>query len=147
MILQQKEQTPTILYLYGEFMNALGVISKGDIGSSYLYLEPNSNSGPAYGLIKTGLFLAQAAVESVHFGACNEVSWEKDVFERYPLSNACDQGGRLIGRSAPYKDSDSCFEDEAFMACEVDGDMSTVALTLGIFEGVPPALGLLANLK
>ena len=134
-----KEQTPTKLYHYDGFMNALGVISKGDIGSTYFYLGPNGG-GPAYGLINVALFLAQAVVESVHFGVCDEVSWEKDVFERYPLSNACGQGGRLIGGSAPYEDSNPCSDDEAFMACGVDAEMSAAAETHGIFEGAPPPL-------
>ena len=135
-----KEQTPTKLYHYDGFMNALGVISKGDIGSTYFYLGPTGDSGPAYGLINVALFLAQAAVESVHFGVCDEVSWEKDVFERYPLSNACGQGGRLIEGSAPYEDSNPCSDDEAFMACGVDAEMSAAAETHGIFEGAPPPL-------
>jgi len=134
-----KEQIPTKLYHYDGFMNALGVISKGDIGSTYFYLGPNGG-GPAYGLINVAIFLAQAAVESVHFGVCDEVSWEKDIFEMYPLSNACGQGGRLIERSAPYEDSNPCSDDEAFMACEVDAKMSAVAETHAKFEGAPPPL-------
>ena len=120
-----KEQIPTKLYHYDGFMNALGVISKGDIGSTYFYLGPNGG-GPAYGLINVALFLAQAVVES--------------VFERYPLSNACGQGGRLIEGSAPYEDSNPCSDDEAFMACGVDAEMSAAAETHGIFEGAPPPL-------
>ncbi len=46
---------------------------------SYFYLGPNGNSGPAYGLINVGLFLAQAAIESAYFGACDEVSCDKEV--------------------------------------------------------------------
>ncbi len=60
------------------------------------------------------------------------------VFERYPLSNACGQGGCLIGGSTWYEDLNTCSKEEAFMVCEVDGDMSVVALTHGIFKGVPP---------
>jgi hypothetical protein len=134
------EQTPTELYQYDGFINALGIISKGDVGSTYFYFGPNIDSGPAYGLANVALFLAQAAVESVNFGACDDVSWEKDVFGRYPLSNACGQGGRLNIGSAPYEDSNPCSEDEAFMACEVDVEMSIVAETQETFVGAPPPL-------
>ena len=77
------EKHPTELYQYSGFINALGVISKGDLGSSYFYLGPNGIEGGAnYGLANAALFLAQAAVETVQFNICDEISWEKDVFGR-----------------------------------------------------------------
>jgi hypothetical protein len=148
-----KEQSPTRLYQFDGFINALGVISKGDVGPSYFYLGPNEDEtdeedGSTYGLINAALFLSQSAVESIQFGVCDEVSWERDVFDRYPLSNACGQGGGKqtnIGgttsmAAAPYTDSNPCSEEEAFMACMVDVNMKAVAETQGIFSGAPPPL-------
>jgi len=155
-----KEQSPTTLYQFDGFINALGVLSKGDVGPSYFYLGPNesetdeedgssSTSGSTYGLVNAALFLSQAAVEAVQFGVCDEVSWERDVYARYPLSNSCGQGGGKqtnigstisMAAAAPYIESNPCSEEEAFMACAVDGNMKAVAETQGIFTGAPPPL-------
>jgi len=136
-----KEESPTQLYQYSGLINALGVISKGDMGSSYFYLGPNDNiDGVSYGLANVALFIAQAAVETVQFGVCDEISWEKDVFGNYPISNSCGQG-RFAGASmVSYEDSNQCAENEAFMACEADVDMTAVAETRAIFAGAPPPL-------
>ncbi|KAL7535511.1 hypothetical protein ACHAXR_006535, partial [Thalassiosira sp. AJA248-18] len=133
------EKSPTQLYQYGGFINALGTISKGDMGSSYFYLGPNVN-GAEYGLANVALFLAQAAVETVQFDVCDDISWEKDVFGLYPLANSCGQG-RFVGTSKVlYEDSNHCADDEAFMACPVDAEMTAVAESHGIFVGAPPPL-------
>lgn len=138
--LATKEESPTQFYQYGGFVNALGVLSKGDMGSTYFYLGDTTSNGVDHGLVNIALFLAQAAVETIKFDICDEISWEKDVFGRYPISNSCGQG-RYAGLSlASYQDSNPCAEDEAFMACPVDPTTVTVATTRGIFNGAPPPL-------
>ncbi len=137
-----QEKSPTQFYQYGGFINALGVISKGDMGKSYFYLGPNDNLdyGPEIGLANVALFLAQAVIETVQFDVCDDISWEKDVFGLYPLSNSCGQG-RFAGLSSvSYEESNPCSASEAFMACEVDADMRAVAETKAIFVGAPPPL-------
>ena len=137
--LMTMQASPSKMYQYSGFINALGVISKGDMGSSFFYLGDNPNE-PNYGLANVALFLSQAAIESVQWDVCDDISWEKDVFGRYPLANSCGQG-RFIGQSmVSYEESNQCAEDEAFMACDVDLDMSAVATTHGIFAGAPPPL-------
>ena len=137
--LMTMQASPSKMYQYSGFINALGVISKGDMGASYFYLGDNP-SEPNYGLANVALFLSQAAIESVQWNVCDDISWEKDVFGRYPLANSCGQG-RFIGQSmVSYEESNQCAEDEAFMACDVDLDMSAVATTHGIFAGAPPPL-------
>ena len=139
--LTTNEESPTQLYQYSGFINALGLVSKGDLGSSFFYLGSNANTESIYGLVNVGLFLSQAAVETVQFDVCDEISWEKDVFNRYPISNSCGQG-RFAGTSAAvsYEDANPCAGHEAFMACPVDLSMSAVAETHGIFVGAPPPL-------
>ncbi len=83
---------PTQLYQYGGFLNALGVLSKGDMGSTYFYLGDDDSGGSNYGLANVALFLAQAAVETVQFDICDDISWEKDVFGKYAIANSCGQG-------------------------------------------------------
>ena len=84
---------PTTLYQYGGFVNALGVLSKGDMGSTYFYLGPDDDRrGPNYGLANVAVFLAQAAVETIQFDICDEISWEKNVFGKYAIANSCGQG-------------------------------------------------------
>ena len=137
--LMTMQASPSKMYQYSGFINALGVISKGDMGSSFFYLGDNPNE-PNYGLANVALFLSQAAIESVQWDVCDDISWEKDVFGRYPLANSCGQG-RFTGQSmVSYEESNQCAEDEAFMACDVDLDMSAVATTHGIFAGAPPPL-------
>lgn len=65
---------------------------------------------------------------------------EKDVFGKYPMSNACGQG-RYSGISmASYQDLNRCAEEEAFMACPIDPATVARASTKGIFDGSPPPL-------
>lgn len=136
-----KEKSPTQLYQYGGFVNALGVMSKGSVGSMYFYLGPSDNPGKTdYGLANVAIFLAQAVIETVQFGVCDDVSWEKDVFGRYPLSNSCGQGRYVGVASATYEDSNPCSDDDAFMACETNLEMTAIAETHGIFVGAPPPL-------
>ena len=70
-------ESPTQLYQYDGFLSAIGVYTKGHMGSSFFYLGNNS-SIVAYGLVN-------AAIETVKFDACDEISWEKDVFGHYPI--------------------------------------------------------------
>jgi len=135
------KESPTQVYQYGGFINALGVVSKGDMGSTYFYLGSNDNVGGFnYGLANVAIFLAQAAVETIQFDICDEISWEKDVFGKYPLSNSCGQG-RSVGVSmVSYEDSNPCADHEASMACPVDPETIAVAETHGIFVGAPPPL-------
>ena len=136
-----KEESPTKLYQYSGFINALGVMSKGDVGSTYFYLGPDGDSvGHNYGMANIALFLGQAASETIQFDVCDEISWEKDVFGRYPIANSCGQG-RFGGVSmVPYEDANPCAEDEAHMACDGNVEMAAVAETHGIFRGAPPPL-------
>lgn len=136
------EESPTQLYQYGGFIDALGVVSKGDTGNSYFYLGPNINveEGAKYGLVNVAIFLAQASIESVQYGLCDDINWEKDLFGKYPLANSCGQG-RFAGLSkVPYQDSNKCAYDEVDMACPVVLQMRAVAETHGIFAGAPPPL-------
>jgi len=144
---------PTQLYQYKGFINALGVLSKGDMGSNYFYLgqeedqrrrppsvDDADDDGVTYGLANAALFLAQAAVETVQFDICDEVSWEKDVFGKYAIANSCGQG-RFAGVSmVAYQDSNPCADQDSIMACPIDPTMTAVAETHGIFAGAPPPL-------
>lgn len=134
-----KEQSPSQMYDYNGFINALGVVSKGSMGSSYFYLGYNPDQ-PDYGLANIALFLAQAAVESVQYDVCDDISWEKTVFGTYPIANSCGQGKHAGMSTTSYEDSNLCSEDETFMSCEVDPQMTAVANTHGIFSGAPPPL-------
>jgi len=121
------------------------------MGSTYFYLggedstrkqqqqQPNNNE-VTYGLANVALFLTQAAVETVQFDICDDVSWEKDVFGKYAIANSCGQG-RFGGVSmVSYQDSNPCADEDTFMACPIDPTMTTVAETHGIFAGAPPPL-------
>ncbi|KAL7553435.1 hypothetical protein ACHAWF_016718 [Thalassiosira exigua] len=137
------EATPTKLYQYRGFINALGVISKGDMGSSFFYLGNEDEDGGMalqYALANLAIFLAEATVETVQYDVCDDVNWERDVFNRYPIANSCGQG-RFVGDStALYEDSNPCAESDAFMACQIVPGMQTAAETHGVFVGAPPPL-------
>jgi len=118
------------------------------MGSTYFYLgqedqqqqSSNGKNGVTYGLANVALFLAQAAVETVQFDICDEVSWEKDVFGKYAIANSCGQG-RFGGVSmVSYQDSNPCADQDTIMACPIDPTMTAVAETHGIFAGAPPPL-------
>jgi len=135
------DESPTELYQYDGFIGAIGVYSKGDMGSKHFYLGAGDlNVAINYGLVNIALFLSQATIQSVANDVCDEISWEKDVFGRYPISNACGQG-RFSGLAdAAYEDTNQCEEDEASMACSVDPDMTAIALTNPQWAGAPPPL-------
>eukprot|EP00804_Cyclotella_cryptica_P006850 CCRYP_010966-RC/>CCRYP_010966-RC protein AED:0.09 eAED:0.09 QI:59/0.92/0.86/1/0.85/0.8/15/815/1501 len=134
-------ESPTKMYQYDGFLNALSIYSKGLMGSSYFYFGDNTLSSANYGLVNVALFLANAAVETVKYDICDEISWEKDVFGYYPISNACGQGGFGGGSSSvPYTEANKCTEEDAHMACQVDPAMETVAMTVGAWAGAPPPL-------
>lgn len=76
----------TKLYGYDGFLNAIGLVSKGDLGSDYMYLGDDSPWGQNYGLVNIALFLSQSVIETVQFDLCDEISWEKNVFGKYPVS-------------------------------------------------------------
>ena len=77
---------PTKLYGYDGFLNAIGLVSEGDLGSTYMYLGDDSPWGQNYGLVNIALFLSQSVIETVQFDMCDEISWEKNVFGKYPVS-------------------------------------------------------------
>ena len=132
---------PTKMYQYDGFLNALSIYSKSLMGSSYFYFgDHDSISSINYGLVNVALFLANAAVETVRFDICDDISWEKDVFGYYPISNSCGQGGFSGMSSVSYVESYPCKEEEEHMACQVDTDMEVVAATNGVWVGAPPPL-------
>jgi hypothetical protein len=132
-------ESPTKLYQYDGFVNALGIFSKGKMGSNHFYLGDDAVGGENFGLVNIALFLAHASVESVKFDVCDEISWEKDVFGMYPLSNACGQG-RFTGSTSEYASSNQCTAEEASMACQVDANMKAIAETQATWPGAPPPL-------
>ena len=77
-----KEESPTQMYQYGRFINLLGVVSKGHMGSTYFYFGINDANinGVNYGLANIAIFLFQAAVEMVTFDICNEVSCKWNIY-------------------------------------------------------------------
>jgi len=132
-------ETPTTMYQYDGFLNALSVFSMSLLGSSYFYFGDDSGS-INYGLVNAALFLAHATIETVRFDICDDVSWEKDVFGYFPLSNACGQGGLVGMSSVSYEHSYQCKEDEKHMACAVDPNMKSKATTNSGWTGAPPPL-------
>ncbi|KAL7452015.1 hypothetical protein ACHAWC_003762, partial [Mediolabrus comicus] len=137
-----KEMVPTQRYLFGGFVNSLGIVSKGHLGSSYFYLGQNDDpsAAPDYGLVNVALLISQAAVETVKYDMCDEVSWEKDIFGRYPLANSCGQGKFSKIADSSYEDTNQCSNDESFMACSVDSAMMASAETKKTWDGAPPPL-------
>lgn len=109
------------------------------MGSNHFYLGDDAVGGENFGLVNIALFLAHASVESVKFDVCDEISWEKDVFGMYPLSNACGQG-RFTGSTSEYASSNQCTAEEASMACQVDANMKAIAETQATWPGAPPPL-------
>jgi hypothetical protein len=138
------KEIPTQRYLFGGFINALGVVSKGHLGSSYFYLgqsdDPSAAPNVNYGLVNVALLISQAAVESVKFDVCDEVSWEKDIFGRYPLANSCGQGRSSGVSHASYDATNQCTDEESSVACPVDPAMTAFAETMVTWEGAPPPL-------
>jgi len=137
------KKVPSQRYQFDGFINALGVISKGHLGSTYFYLgqsiDPAASSSVNYGLVNVALLLSQAVLESVKYDVCDEVSWERDVFGRYPLANSCGQG-HFAGVQTSYDASNQCAEEESFLACPVDPSMTVTAESRVIWEGAPPPL-------
>lgn len=137
------KKIPSQRYTFDGFINALGVISKGHLGSSFFYL--GQSIGPAaspsvnYGLVNVALLLSQAVLESIKYDVCDEVSWERDVFGRYPLANSCGQG-HFAGVKTSYDAANQCSEEESFLACPVDPSMTVTAESRVIWEGAPPPL-------
>jgi hypothetical protein len=131
---------PTKMYQYEGFLNALSIYSRSLMGSSYFYFGDETIDSINYGLVNAALFLANAAIETVRFDICDDISWEKDVFGMYPISNACGQGGFTGSSAVLYENSFECKEEEQYMACQVDADMETTAATNGAWIGAPPPL-------
>eukprot|EP00986_Skeletonema_menzelii_P000462 scaffold132_cov119-Skeletonema_menzelii.AAC.5 len=138
------EQSPSKRYRFDGFINALGIISKGDMGSSYFYLgqsnDPVASPNVNYGLVNIALLLSQAVLESVKYDVCDEVNWEKDVFGRYPLANSCGQGRFSGVTRTSYDAANQCTSEESFMACPVDPYMTVTAESRVIWAGAPPPL-------
>jgi hypothetical protein len=70
--------TPTTMYQYEGFLYALSIYSKSLMGSSYFYFGDETDDSINYGLVNVALFLANAAIETVRFDICDDISWEKD---------------------------------------------------------------------
>jgi hypothetical protein len=134
------KQAPTQRYIFGGFINALGIISKGNLGSSYFYLGRNGDPTGFRGLVNIALIISQAVVEAVKYDICDDVSWEKDVFGRYPLANSCGQGRFSGVTDTPYDATNQCTDEESFVACPVDPAMTTIAESKVTWAGAPPPL-------
>mmetsp|Transcript_12609 Transcript_12609/g.25139 ORF Transcript_12609/g.25139 Transcript_12609/m.25139 type:complete len:1258 (+) Transcript_12609:175-3948(+) len=133
------KESPTQRYQFDGFINALGVISKGHLGSGYFYLG-QSDENVNYGLVNVALLISQAVVESIKYDVCDEVSWEKDVFGRYPLANSCGQGRYSGVTHTSYDAANQCTDEESFLACPVDPSMTATAESKVIWAGAPPPL-------
>ena len=139
---QSGAESPTKMYQYDGFLNALSIYSKSLMGSSYFYFGDDDDATISinYGLVNVALLLANSAVETVRFDICDDISWEKDVFGYYPISNSCGQGGFSGISSVSYAESYPCTAEDEHMACQVGTDMESVAATNGAWVGAPPPL-------
>ena len=78
-------ESPTTMYQYSGFLNAIDIYSKTLMGSSYFYFGDDRSSSINYGLVNVALFLANAAIETVRFDICDDISWEKDGKSACPM--------------------------------------------------------------
>lgn len=138
------KEIPSQRYLFDGFINALGIVSKGHLGSSYFYLGQSDDPAVAtnvnYGLVNVALFISQAAVESVKYDVCDEVSWETDIFGRYPLANSCGQSLSSGVTDSLYDAANQCTDEESSLACPLDPAMTAIAESKVMWDGAPPPL-------
>lgn len=124
------------IYHYEGLLKALGVMTLHNVRSGNFYLGEGMGDVEArYGLVNTAAFLAHSMAQSIKHDICDEPNWEQ-VNGKYPLSNACGQGGKS------YQDM-TCPVDEKHMECPVKTTMATRAVThsnWGTFPGAPTHL-------
>jgi hypothetical protein len=124
------------IYHYDGLVKALGVMTLHNVRSGNFYLgDEMGDVGARYGLVNLAAFLAHSMAQSIKYDICDEPNWEQ-VNGKYPLSNACGQGGKS------YQDM-TCPEDERHMECPVKTSMTTRAVThanWGAFPGAPTHL-------
>lgn len=120
------------IYHYDGLVKALGVMTLHDVRSGNFYLgEGMGDVAARYGLVNLAAFLAHSMAQSIKYDICDEPNWEQ-VNGKYPLSNACGQGGKS------YQDM-TCPEDERHMECPVKTSMSTRAVTHANWGSAPGA--------
>jgi hypothetical protein len=120
------------IYKYDELIKALGVMTMHAVRSGNFYMgDGEGEMGTKYALVHLAAFLAHSMAESIKYDHCDEPNWEQ-VNGRYPLSNACGQGGKS------YQDM-TCPEDERHMECPVKKDMTTRAVTHANWGDIPGA--------
>jgi len=128
---------PSTVYGFDGFFEGLQVMYKEGVNGKTIYMGGNDPDCPhcfMYGLVNIAAFLAQAMKETIRYDACDENSWDRvGDMKMYPISNACGQ----LGQS--YQDY-HCKEEERFMECEVDTNMSIKAVTHAKWWGAPGPL-------
>jgi hypothetical protein len=126
------EREPSSIYNYEGLLKALGVMTLHKVRSGNFYLgDGEGDAGTRYALVNLAAFLAHSMAESIKYDTCDESNWEV-VNGRYPVSNACGQGGKS------YQDM-KCPEDESHMECPVKSSMSTRAVTHANWGSEPGA--------
>ncbi|KAL7539560.1 hypothetical protein ACHAXR_009388 [Thalassiosira sp. AJA248-18] len=124
------------MYNFAGLLKALGVMTQHPLSTGPFYLAGGSDEGAKYGLTNVAAFLAQSMVENIKYDTCDESSTDF-VNNKFPVSNACGQGG------ASYQDM-KCSEDERQYECPVKLDMTIQAITntkwAGGVEGAPGPL-------
>jgi len=117
---------PSTVYRFDGFFDGLQVMYKDGVNGNKVYMgenDPACSHCHMYGIVNVAAFLAQAMKETIRYDACDENSWDRvGTMEMYPISNACGQ----LGQS--YQDY-HCKEEERFMECEVDNNMSIKAVS------------------
>mmetsp|Transcript_18086 Transcript_18086/g.36313 ORF Transcript_18086/g.36313 Transcript_18086/m.36313 type:complete len:970 (+) Transcript_18086:107-3016(+) len=128
---------PSTVYRFDGFFDGLQLMYKQGVNGKKIYMGGNDPDCPhchMYGLVNIAAFLAQAMKETIRYDACDENSWDRVGDKKmYPIANACGQ----LGQS--YQDY-HCKEDERFMECEVDINMSINAVTHAKWWGAPGPL-------
>lgn len=123
---------PSTVYRFEGFFDGLQLMYKQGVNGKKIYMggnnDPNCRHCHMYGLVNIAAFLAQAMKETIRYDACDENSWDRvGDMKMYPISNACGQ----LGQS--YQDY-HCKEEERFMECEVDLNMSIEAVSSSFVE-------------
>lgn len=117
---------PSTVYRFDGFFDGLQLMYKQGVNGKKIYMGGNDPGCPhchMYGLVNIAAFLAQAMKETIRYDACDENSWDRVGDKKmYPIANAC---GQL---SQSYQDY-HCKEEERFMECEVDINMSIKAVS------------------
>lgn len=129
-------KSPSKIYKFKDLLAALPIVSDSASGMDFYLGEQSdsSNKGYIYGLVNLAAFLAQCMKETIKYDACDENSWDRvGAMKMYPISNACGQ----LGQS--YQDY-HCKEEERFMECEIDKDMTIKAVTNAKWWGAPGPL-------